>query len=107
MDAKPKQIRIYETAAHSRPFEKWMDGLLGQKIHGIILNRIDRLEKGLFGDSHSVGQGVSELVIDFGPGYRVYFGQDGDQIILLTGGTKRGQSRDIADAQKYWRDYNA
>ena len=107
MDANPKRIRIYETAAHRRPFEKWMDGLLGQKIHGIILNRIDRLEKGLFGDSHSVGQGVSELVIDFGPGYRVYFGQDGDEVILLSGGTKRGQSRDIAEAQKYWRDYNA
>jgi putative addiction module killer protein len=107
VDANPKRIRIYETAAHRRPFEKWMDGLLGQKIHGIILNRIDRLEKGLFGDSHSVGQGVSELVIDFGPGYRVYFGQDGDEVILLSGGTKRGQSRDIAEAQKYWRDYNA
>lgn len=107
MEAKPREIRIYETAGHKRPFEIWMAGLVGQKIYGIILNRIDRMEKGLLGDSHSVGQGVSELVIDFGPGYRVYFGQDGDEIILLTGGTKRGQPRDIAEARKYWRDYNA
>ena len=107
MEAKPKQIRIYETATRKRPFEKWMAGLLGQKIHGIILNRIDRVERGLLGDCHSVGQGVSEVVIDFGPGYRIYFGQDGDRIILLSGGTKRTQSRDIADAIKYWGDYNA
>jgi putative addiction module killer protein len=59
------------------------------------------------GDWGSVGDGVFELIFDFGPGYRVYFGQDGDRIILLGGGTKRSQRKDIHDAQERWSDYNA
>ena len=50
---------------------------------------------------------MSELRIDFGPGYRVYFGQDGDQVVLVGGGTKGTQAADIAKAKEYWRDYNA
>jgi putative addiction module killer protein len=84
-----------------------MAGLEGNKIHGIILARLDRVENGNLGDCEPVGEGVSELRIDFGPGYRVYFGQDGDSVILLHGGTKNRQSRDIVKAKEYWRDYNA
>ena len=54
-----------------------------------------------------MGEGVHELVIDFGPGYRVYFGHDGDQVILLGGGEKVTQCNDIERAKGYWRDYNA
>jgi len=54
----------------------------------------------------SVGEGVLEYKVDFGPGYRIYFGRDGDTIvILLTGGTKKRQQRDIDTAQDYWRTY--
>ena len=84
-----------------------MAGLEGKKIHGIILTRLDRVQNGNFGDCQSVGEGVSELRIDFGPGYRVYFGQDGDRVILLHGGRKNRQSKDIVKAKEYWRDYNA
>lgn len=85
-----------------------MDTILGQKIHGIVLTRIDRVRQGNFGDHHSVGQGVSELVIDFGPGYRVYYGHDGDELVILLGGGPKGtQTKNIADAQEFWRDYNA
>jgi len=84
-----------------------MDTLEGQKIYGIILNRIDRVEKGNLGDCHGVGGGVSELRIDFGSGYRVYFGHDDDLIILLNGGTKRTQTGDIKKAIQFWKDYNA
>ena len=72
------------------------------------MTRLDRVEQGNLGKHHSVGEGVSELVIDFGPGYRVYFGQDGmDLVILLIGGDKSSQQQDIQTARKYWREYNA
>ena len=64
------------------------------------------LEQGNFSNVKSVGEGVFEYRIDFGPGYRVYFGQDGlTLVILLTGGTKKRQQRDIDAAHAYWRDY--
>jgi putative addiction module killer protein len=68
--------------------------------------RFKRVANGNFGVAHGVGDGVSELVIDFGPGYRVYFGQDGDTVVLLTGGTKRTQTKDIARAKVLWKEYN-
>ena len=68
--------------------------------------RIDRLELGNFGDWRSVGEGVSELRVDFGPGYRVYYGRDGAElVILLGGGTKKRQARDIELARKFWETY--
>jgi len=102
----PREIRVYETDGGKTPFTDWMESLEGQKIHGVILNRIDRVESGNLGDCHAVGEGVLEFRLDVGPGYRVFFGQDGDLIILLTGGTKKTQSRDIKTAKKFWRNYN-
>jgi len=107
MDAKPRRILIYEKGSGARPFVDWLDSLLGQTIHGIVLTRLDRVEKGNFGDCHSLGGGISELRIDVGPGYRVYFGLDGELVILLGGGIKRTQKRDIARAKECWRDYHA
>ena len=64
------------------------------------------MEFGNLGDCKSVGRGVFELRVDFGPGYRLYFGQDGDDlVILLGGGTKKRQSRDIAQAHTHWKAY--
>jgi putative addiction module killer protein len=76
-------------------------------VYGKVLNRLDRVEDGNFADCRHVGQGVWELRIDFGPGYRVYFGEDDDLAVLLLGGTKKTQVRDIKTAKKYWSDYNA
>jgi putative addiction module killer protein len=71
-----------------------------------ILARVDRLSAGLFGDWRSVGGAVCELRIDHGVGYRVYYAQDGDALILLLcGGTKRTQPKDIERAHAYWKDY--
>lgn len=89
------------------PFREWLSEYEHQKIFGVILARIKRVEKGNFGDCEPVGEGVSELRIDLGPGYRVYFGQDGDKVVLLYGGTKKTQVQDIKTAKEYWKDYNA
>jgi putative addiction module killer protein len=71
-----------------------------------ITRAIARMEQGNFSNVKSVGEGVLEYKIDFGPGYRVYFGRDGDTIvILLTGGTKKRQQRDIEAAHGYRQDY--
>jgi putative addiction module killer protein len=64
------------------------------------------MQQGNFSNVKGVGEGVLEYKIDFGPGYRIYFGRDGDKIvILLMGGTKKRQQRDVDAAQDYWRDY--
>ena len=72
----------------------------------MVLARVDRLAFGTFGDWKPVGEGVCELRIHFGAGYRVYFGRDGKAVvILLCGGEKRSQDTDIKRAKKYWNDY--
>ena len=72
----------------------------------VIDARLARVRRGNFGDAKSVGDGVHELRIDFGPGYRVYFGREGSRIvILLCGGAKKSQQRDIATAKRYWKEY--
>jgi len=80
-------------------FAKWLLGLRDLRARARIQARIDRLELGNFGDARPVGQGVSELRIDHGPGYRVYFVRRGSElIILLAGGDKGSQSTDIRKA---------
>tara|TARA_R110002167_G_scaffold249382_2_gene455551 strand:- start:427 stop:762 length:336 start_codon:yes stop_codon:yes gene_type:complete len=95
----------YETQEGQRPFEKWFLDLNSSAALKVRV-ALARMEAGNAGDVKSVGNGVSERRIDFGPGYRVYFGKDGnDVIILLAGGTKKGQQRDIELAKRYWADY--
>jgi putative addiction module killer protein len=84
----------------TQAFAKWLDDLSDTRAAERIAQRIVRLQSGLLGDVKSVGQGISELRIDYGPGYRVYFVQRGRVlIILLCGGDKRTQRRDIAKAR--------
>lgn len=72
------------------------------------MTRIDRVQRGSLGVHKPVGEGVVELIIDFGPGYRVYVGQDGRElVILLIGGDKKSQTTDIKTAKEYWKTYNA
>jgi putative addiction module killer protein len=99
------EIRYYAAVGGKEPFAKWfadLDSIARAKVARAIV----RLEQGNFSNVKSVGEGVFEYRIDFGPGYRVYFGQDGQTlVILLTGGTKKLQRRDIDEARGYWRDY--
>jgi len=76
-------------------------------VLGRVFVRLKRAEEGNFRDHRSIGAGVIELRIDFGPGYRVYLGIDGGEIILLWGGMKKTQDNDIKTAIEFWRDYNA
>jgi putative addiction module killer protein len=90
----------------SIPFSDWLDSLRDAQAAGIVRARLNRIRLGNFGDCKSVGGGVEELRIDFGPGYRVYYGREGSfVVILLCGGDKRSQARDILTAQKRWKEY--
>ena len=90
------------------PARDWLEGIeIDRKVYGILMNRLDRVAAGNFGDCRPVGEGVSELRIDFGPGYRIYYALDGELIILLFGGTKKTQASDITKAKHFWSDYNA
>ena len=88
------------------PFREWLHSLRDVQGRSRIRVRLNRVRLGNLGDCKSVGEGVMEFRLDFGPGYRVYFGQAGDTlVILLCGGDKRTQSRDIATAKEYWQSY--
>ena len=87
------------------PFEDWFNALDMQAALKVT-TVIAKIKASNLGDVKPVGQGVSERRITFGPGYRLYFGQDGKKlVVLLTGGTKKRQSKDIEQAQKFWADY--
>jgi putative addiction module killer protein len=82
-------------------FTAWIDGLKDEAVRGVVLARIKRLERGLMGDVSPVGDGVSELRIHLGAGWRIYFTQRGREIIvLLAGGSKRTQKTDIKRAKE-------
>ncbi|MSU62889.1 MAG: type II toxin-antitoxin system RelE/ParE family toxin [Pedosphaera sp.] len=98
------EIREYVEAGRS-PFAEWFDGL-----DAVTAERVDRyihrLAAGNFGAAKALRHGVSELRLDFGPGYRVYYGREGRTLILLLGGgTKRRQDADIAAAVERWKRY--
>jgi putative addiction module killer protein len=100
------ELRFYITADGKDAFRVWFDNLRDRQAQLRIQVRLDRLERGLFGDVKPCGEGVSELRIDWGPGYRVYFAREGLQIILLLmGGDKRTQDADIKQAKEHWHDY--
>jgi putative addiction module killer protein len=89
----------------NRPFAVWFDRLDKAAAAKVAIT-LTRMENGNFSNVKGVGQGVFENRIDFGPGYRIYFGKDGNLlVILLCGGTKKRQERDIALAQARWADY--
>jgi putative addiction module killer protein len=101
-------VRIYARSDSIEPFTKWLRGLRDGPSRNRIRQRIARLRLGNFGDARSVGDGVHELRIHFGPGYRVYFGrQTAAVVILLCGGDKGAQERDIERAKEYWRDHRS
>ncbi len=105
-EATPKEVKIYEDTDGNSLFADWIEGLRDVMGRKRILARLKRLEQGNYGDCQPVGEGVSELRLFFGPGYRVYFGEENDDIIiLLNGGVKDSQQQDIEAAKGYWKEY--
>lgn len=90
----------------SAPFTDWLDALKDVAARAVIRARLNRLRLGNFGDCKPVGSGVHEIRIDLGPGYRVYFGRRGSTLVmLLCGGHKGSQQRDIRKAQMFWKEF--
>ena len=106
MESFPYVIEYYITESGKKPFKEWLDNLKDIIARQKIRIRLDRVRLGNLGKNQSIGDGVFELKIDYGPGYRVYYALDGKRVILLLlGGDKASQSKDIALAGKYWQDH--
>ena len=104
--AQSRELQIYRTPNGQEPFTEWLKPLRDQRTRKRIQARIDRIESGNLGDHRPVGDGVFELRFQFGPGYRIYFGEvDNTIILLLCGGDKSSQYRDIERAKGYWQEY--
>ena len=102
----PKEVVMFRTQDGQVPFERWLDDLSDKRAVARILARMARVRLGNLGDCRPVGEGVAELRVDYGPGYRVYFGQKGQTlVVLLSGGDKRTQPADVNLAKRYWCEY--
>ena len=106
VESFPYTISYYLTEAGGKPFKDWLDGLKDIVARQKVRIRLDRVRLGNLGKNRSVGEGVYELKIDYGPGYRVYYGLDKKTVVLLLlGGDKSSQKKDITQAQTYWKDH--
>ena len=106
MESQEWEIREYLEPDGKCPSRNWLKSLKDINARARIRVRINRIRLGNFGDCKSVGGGVSEFRIDHGPGYRIYFGRVGKKlVVLLCGGSKKNQEKDIKLAKEYWNDY--
>jgi len=106
MDVKTHTILEYITATGNNPFREWLHALKDITARAIIRTRLNRVRLGNFGDCKTIGVGLHELRVPHGPGYRVYFGRiRKTTVLLLCGGDKKTQGKDIQKAHEYWYDY--
>jgi putative addiction module killer protein len=102
----PKTIIAYADAKGREPFTEWLQGLKDIEAKRRVVARLRRVGEGNYGDHKHIENGVYELRLFFGPGYRVYFGEDGESVVVLLGGGDKGaQERDIERALANWKDY--
>jgi putative addiction module killer protein len=100
------RLEYYQKESGSIPFSEWLESLRDRTAIARIRIRLGRVRLGNFGNIKPVGDGVSELKVDHGPGYRVYYAMSGKAVVLLLiGGDKSTQSKDIETAKRYWQDY--
>lgn len=105
-NAHPKTLEYFQTSTGRVPFNEWFEAVRDRTTRNRIASRLTSLRFGNFGDCHSVGGGVFELRFHFRPGHRIYFSEVGNTIVLLLcGGDKSRQDRDIARAKTYWQEY--
>ncbi|NMQ29327.1 type II toxin-antitoxin system RelE/ParE family toxin [Candidatus Accumulibacter phosphatis] len=99
-------ILDYQAEDDRDPFKEWLAGLADRQARARVAVRVQRMAAGNFGDHKPLSEGVWELKIDHGPGYRVYYARAGRRVLLLlVGGDKRRQQADIATAVRYWQDW--
>jgi len=105
-NTRKRLLKIYQDRHGKELFIDWLESIRDITTRARIKNRLRRIELGNMGDCEPIGKGVFELRLHFGPGYRVYFGEVDDVIIILfCGGDKRSQRKDASRAQEYWIDY--
>ena len=108
MENKARILEMYVRKDGKVPYRDWFLRLKDKRSAAIILRRLDMLGQGGFGKHRVLGGGLAELKIDHGPGYRIYIGLVGSVlVILLCGGDKSDQSKDIQTAKAYWNDYRS
>ncbi len=108
MQVRPRNVEVYVLASGAVPFDDWMASLRDLIGKGAIDARIGRLRQGLLGTKfRDIGDGLIELKVDVGPGYRIYMADDGRNSLILLAGKKNTQKRDIKAAKEYWADYIA
>lgn len=99
-----RELRIYCTKEGKMPFTDWLQTPKDSTGRAHITNRLNRVVTGNYGDCKPIGDGVHELRIHYGPGYRVYFSEQEDTLLLI-GGRKQTQDSDIKKAKKYWAEF--
>jgi putative addiction module killer protein len=104
----PRRVEIYEKDGGKAPFVEWLESLADARARALIKVRLDRVRLGNLGDCKALRGGLFEFRVDYGPGYRVYFGKAGERVVvLLCGGGKKSQASDISIARRYWADYRS
>jgi putative addiction module killer protein len=107
VETRKRRIENYVSSENRDWFQHWLKGIRDGDARQAIRIRLNRVMEGNFGDCRYVGEGVHELKIHHGPGYRVYFGEDGEKVILLGGSQKNDQDKQIRAAKERWSEYNA
>lgn len=106
MEVHERKVEYYLTPNGHAPFIDWLENLKDREGVRLIKARLARIRAGNFGEMRPLGYGVHEMKISWGPGHRIYFGMGKESVVvLLCGGDKRSQTRDILSAQEYWTDY--
>lgn len=106
MQARPRNVEVYDSASGAAPFDDWMRDLKDPTGKASIEARIALLRRGSLGKQYrDVGDGLIELKVNVGPGYRIYIADDGRTSLLLIAGRKNTQKQDIRAAKRYWADY--
>ena len=104
MSETPYRLEYYLDKNGDAPFTKWLESLRDRSAFARIVTRLDRVRLGNFGIHKSLGDGVHELKIDYGPGYRLYYAMTGSTVVLLLiGGDKSTQDKDTETAKAYWK----
>ncbi|MBI2998110.1 MAG: type II toxin-antitoxin system RelE/ParE family toxin [Deltaproteobacteria bacterium] len=105
-EAVPRKVETYVTRDGKDVFQEWLDGLADHRAKVLIDKTIAKVRLGNLGQHKSVGEGVQEIILDYGPGYRIYFAEHGaTRLILLCGSAKKRQQEAIKQAKRYWNDW--